>query len=45
MNLLFLVPQWMKKISHKIFDGLNDKYKELVFFVQARDIPITFDEL
>ena len=29
----------------KIFYGLVDEYKELVYVIQAHDTPITFDEL
>ena len=29
----------------KIFYGLVDEYRELVYVVQAHDTPITFDEL
>ena len=32
-------------LTEKILDGLGDEYKELVHVVQARDTPITFDEL
>ena len=32
-------------LTEKILDGLGDEYTELVHAVQARDTPITFDEL
>ncbi|KAH9705130.1 Plant intracellular ras-group-related LRR protein 4 [Citrus sinensis] len=32
-------------LTKKILDGLRDEYKELVCVVQARDTPITFDDL
>ena len=32
-------------LTDKILDGLGDEYKELTRAVQARDMPITFEEL
>ena len=32
-------------LTEKILDGLGDEYKELTRVVQARDTPITFEEL
>nr|TKR79272.1 hypothetical protein D5086_0000273310 [Populus alba] len=32
-------------LTDKILDGLGDEYKELVQAIQARDTPISFDEL
>lgn len=32
-------------LTDKILDGLGDEYKELVRAVQARDNPISFEEL
>jgi len=34
-----------KDLTDKILDGLGDEYKELVRAIQARDTPISFDEL
>ncbi|XVF88526.1 hypothetical protein PTKIN_Ptkin19aG0057400 [Pterospermum kingtungense] len=32
-------------IVDKILDGLDNEYKDLISVIQARDTPITFDEL
>ena len=34
-----------KNVTGKIFYGLVDEYKELVYVIQTHDTPITFDEL
>ena len=42
---LLRAPLDVEDLTDKILDGLGEEYKELTCVVQARDMPITFEEL
>ena len=42
---LLRAPIDAEDLTKQILDGLGDEYRELTCSVQARDMPITFEEL
>ena len=42
---LFGAPLDAEDLTNKILDGLGEEYRDLTLVVQARDMPITFEEL